>query len=78
MMVYNKINGFLGFVRCPEFSILENTTFRKLDLFPSSGEGREIPTLLGSLERANLNHMSVFSKGSNKVGVSLSSLGGGN
>jgi hypothetical protein len=30
-------------------------TFRKLDLFPSSGEGRT-PTLLGPLERANLNH----------------------
>jgi hypothetical protein len=30
--------------------------FRKLDLFPSSGERRETPTLLGSLERANLNH----------------------
>jgi hypothetical protein len=35
--------------------VLENTTFRKLDLFPSSGEGRETPTLLGPLERANLN-----------------------
>jgi hypothetical protein len=34
---------------------LENTTFRKLDLFPSSSEGRETPTLLGSLEGANLN-----------------------
>jgi hypothetical protein len=34
---------------------LENTTFRKLDLFPSSGNGRETPTLLGRLERGNLN-----------------------
>jgi hypothetical protein len=34
--------------------MLENTTFQKLDLFPSSGEGRETPTLLGPLERANL------------------------
>jgi hypothetical protein len=33
-----------------------NTAFRKLDLFPSSGEGRETPTLLGPLERANLKH----------------------
>jgi hypothetical protein len=30
--------------------------FQKLDLFPSSGEVRETPTLLGPLERANLNH----------------------
>jgi hypothetical protein len=29
--------------------------FRKLDLFPSSGEERETPALLGPLERANLN-----------------------
>jgi hypothetical protein len=25
-------------------------------MFPPSGEGRETPTLLGPLERANLNH----------------------
>jgi hypothetical protein len=25
--------------------------FRKLDLFPSSGEGRETPTLLGPIEK---------------------------
>jgi hypothetical protein len=30
--------------------MLENTKFRKPDLFPSSGEGRETPTLLGLLE----------------------------
>jgi hypothetical protein len=36
--------------------ILKNTTFRKLDLFPPSGERRETPTLLGPSERANLNH----------------------
>jgi hypothetical protein len=32
---------------------LENTAFHKMDLFPSSGEGKT-PTLLGLLERANL------------------------
>jgi hypothetical protein len=31
--------------------------FRKLDLFPSSGEGK--PTLLGPLERASLSHRPV-------------------
>jgi hypothetical protein len=31
-------------------------TFWKLDLFPTSREGRETPTLLGPLKSANLNH----------------------
>jgi hypothetical protein len=35
---------------------LENTTFRKLDLFPSSGRGARTPSQLGPLERANLRH----------------------
>jgi hypothetical protein len=31
--------------------------FRKLDMFPSLGEGgKKTPTQLGPLERANLNH----------------------
>jgi hypothetical protein len=29
--------------------------FQKLDLFQSSGEGRETPTLLGPLERTDLS-----------------------
>jgi hypothetical protein len=33
---------------------MDNTAFRKLDLFPSSVEGRETPNLLGSLEGANI------------------------
>jgi hypothetical protein len=36
--------------------MLENTAFRKLYLFPPSGEGRETPTLLDPLQRVNLNH----------------------
>jgi hypothetical protein len=39
--------------------------FRKLDVFPSSGEGGKTPTQLGPLGRANLN----LSKGPNWVGV---------
>jgi hypothetical protein len=31
---------------------------RKLDMFPPSDEGKETYTLLGTLERANLNHWS--------------------
>jgi hypothetical protein len=38
----------------------KNTTFRKLDLFPSSGEGWETPTLLGPLEIANLSHWTTY------------------
>jgi hypothetical protein len=35
----------------------ENTAFKKLDLFPSSGQGEGlVPSQLGPLERANLNH----------------------
>jgi hypothetical protein len=30
--------------------------FRKLELFPSSGDGEETPNKLGPLERANLSH----------------------
>jgi hypothetical protein len=39
------------FELCPSSGIqkLENTTFRKLDLFPSSGGGGETPTLLGTV-----------------------------
>jgi hypothetical protein len=39
-----------------EFLILENTTFRKLDLFLSSSEGNQTSTLLGPLERVSPNH----------------------
>jgi hypothetical protein len=35
-----------------------NTTFRKLDLFPSSGEGKK-PILLDPLESASLNHWTI-------------------
>jgi hypothetical protein len=43
---------------CPSSGILNNwKTFRKLDLFPSSHEGREKPVLLGPLDRTNLNHL---------------------
>jgi hypothetical protein len=39
---------------------LENEAFQKLDLFPSTGKEREMPTLLSPLERANLNHWTLF------------------
>jgi hypothetical protein len=40
----HRSNGFLGFVHRPDSKELEdkNTTFRKMDLFPSSGEERHL------------------------------------
>jgi hypothetical protein len=35
---------------------LENAMFQKLDLCPSSGEGRETPALSGSSKSDNFNH----------------------
>jgi hypothetical protein len=56
-MVHNSRSYWLlPSVRRPETQILEDTTFRKPDLFPSSGEGGETPTLSGPLERAHLGH----------------------
>jgi hypothetical protein len=45
----------LSIVRC---SKNYKTTFRKLNLFPFSGERRETSTLLGRIESVNLNHLS--------------------
>jgi hypothetical protein len=45
---------------CPSSGVLNSTAFRKLNLFPSSGEGTEKPTLLGPSERANLSHNPVI------------------
>jgi hypothetical protein len=39
-----RITGFLDSVHRPELQLLENTTLRKLDPFPSSGEERERET----------------------------------
>jgi hypothetical protein len=39
--------GVLDFVHCSIFLKLRNTTFRKLNQFLPSGEGRELPNLLG-------------------------------
>jgi hypothetical protein len=35
------ITGVLGFVHCPVLKKTENTTFRKLHLYPSSSEGED-------------------------------------
>jgi hypothetical protein len=73
----------------PSSGILKNTTYWKLDLFPSSGKVWETPTLLGLLERANLKHCNpvtitiqgvwlAVSNGPNRVGVSHFSVEDGN
>jgi hypothetical protein len=49
-------NYFLNFVH--RLMFLRNTTFRKLDMFPSSGKMMGAPTVLDTLERTNLNHWS--------------------
>jgi hypothetical protein len=55
------ITGFLGFVHCPILKKkVEKTTFRKLDLFPSSVKGDKTSTLLCPLEGANLNHRTTY------------------
>jgi hypothetical protein len=48
-----RITWFFYFVHRPILWKLENTTFRKLDLFPSPDEGGDTPTLLGPIERTN-------------------------
>jgi hypothetical protein len=45
----------MDFVHRPDFYILENTTFWKLDLFPSSADGSDTPTTMGTSGRANFS-----------------------
>jgi hypothetical protein len=46
------ITGFLDFFHHPLFWKLENTIFRKLDLFLSSGGGGEDTYSVGSLRKS--------------------------
>jgi hypothetical protein len=48
------ITGFMDFAIIRNYKLLENSTFRKLDLFPFSLQGRETPILWGPLERGPL------------------------
>jgi hypothetical protein len=43
---------------CLTSNVSKNTTFRKADLFPSSGEMMGALTVLGPLESASLNQSS--------------------
>jgi hypothetical protein len=64
--VYRAQNYWvLGLFPSPGVFGSRNTTFQKLELFPTSGEAREkIPTQLGPLEGTNLNPLT-FYKGPN-------------
>jgi hypothetical protein len=52
--LYSESLGF-WILSIIQYSKNNETMFQQLDLFLSSGKGREIPTLLGSLEGANLS-----------------------
>jgi hypothetical protein len=55
-MLTLRITGFVDFVHSPGFSITRKYNVSEIgSFFPSSGEGREMPTLLGPLENGNLN-----------------------
>jgi hypothetical protein len=59
---------FLDFIY--HLMFLKNTTFRKLDLFPSSGKIMGATTLLDPLETASLNHyqsLLALSNGPNRI-----------
>jgi hypothetical protein len=77
----NNTQYYWGSGPCPSSGIKKlECNISKRDLFPSSGEGRKTPTLLGPLERANLNHWvsAALCKGPYRVDVFLPSPGDGN
>jgi hypothetical protein len=71
-----RITFVLNFVHHHEFQKLENVTFRKLDLFPFSGEGRKTHKLLSPLERVTIKSVPIGSRsGQNEPTVHTSSVG---
>jgi hypothetical protein len=66
----DRLKDYWAFVLClssGNLKALKNTTFRKLDLFPSSGEGMGTSTLLGPLTRADPSHCTTYVKAKVKV-----------
>jgi hypothetical protein len=56
-------DGNFSYYRCEKpIPYRENTTFRKLNLFRSSSEGRKTPTLVVPLERTDLSHWTVLQR----------------
>jgi hypothetical protein len=72
------ITGFLSFVHHLAFYEHKRTKFWELDLFPSSGEVWETPTLLDPLETADPNYQLAPSNEPNRVGVTCPSPKDGN
>jgi hypothetical protein len=68
--LHTELLVFLDIFHRPAFFWSTNTTFRKLDLFPSSGEGGRRHLLSWApLRRVNLNPTVALSKGPSRVGV---------
>jgi hypothetical protein len=59
MVDYTKYHWVSGL--CPSSSILNNWKTQRFGnwIFPSSGEVRETPTLLGPLVKASVNHRKI-------------------
>jgi hypothetical protein len=51
-----EVQGFWTMTIVGYSKKIENTAFRKLDVFPSSGEGERETYSVGSLRKNNLNH----------------------
>jgi hypothetical protein len=57
-MVYNA-RDYWVFGLCPSSSMQKNARFRKVDLFPSSGEGMGDTYFVRSFRNSNLNHLTI-------------------
>jgi hypothetical protein len=55
-MITFEMTGFVNFVQCQEFDKNRKPNILEAGFFPSTGEGRETPSLFGPLKRVNLNH----------------------
>jgi hypothetical protein len=71
----NGAQDYCIFGLCPLSDIVKNMTFQNWVCFHPQVRGWEAPTLLGPLERANLNHWIgldwrlALSKGSSRIGA---------
>jgi hypothetical protein len=59
-MITHRITGFLDFFHRPVFCKIENTTFRKLNLFPSSGEMRSHRPVFYKIENTTFRKLDLF------------------
>jgi hypothetical protein len=73
-MVYHTQNYWVSgfFFHCPVFYGTENTTFRKMNLFPSSYVGGGTPTQLGFLKTGLTSNTGLLIEVSSVYGAQLS------